>query len=88
MQNEMPEDLILPDSARIHFTNNFKYLGSFITPLLNEDYEIEMRIKKAKSLMGYAKHFFTNKDVDHPLKFQVYTSGPLNALFGDARCGT
>ncbi len=25
-------------------------------------------------------HFFTNKDVDHCTKYQVYTSGPLNSL--------
>jgi hypothetical protein len=30
--------------------------------------------------MGYAKHFFDNKDVDQRIKYQVYTSGPLNAL--------
>jgi hypothetical protein len=80
LQTEPPEDLVLPGDARIHFTSSFKYLGSIITPLLNEDSEFKARIKKAKSLMGYAKYFFNNKDVDHGLKYQVYTSGPLNAL--------
>ena len=54
MQSELPEDITLPNGARIHFTDSFKYLGSYITPLLNEDFEIESRIKKAKSIMGYA----------------------------------
>ncbi len=80
IQTELPEDLTFPDGSRIHFTKSFKYLGSVVTPCLNEDTEIEMRIRKAKSLMGYAKHFFTNKDVDRRIKYQVYTSGPLNAL--------
>jgi hypothetical protein len=39
----------------------FKYLGSFITPLLNEDAEIESRIKKAKSIMGASRNFLTTK---------------------------
>jgi hypothetical protein len=33
-------------SKRIHFVQEFKYLGSIITPLLKEDAEIESRIKK------------------------------------------
>jgi hypothetical protein len=52
MQTEVPEDLTFLDGSRIHFMKSFKYLGSIITPCLNEDSEIEMRIKKAKSLMG------------------------------------
>ena len=64
----------------IHFVNKFKYLSTIITPLLNEDTEIETRIAKAKSLMGAAKHFFDNKDVDNRIKSQIYVAGPLNAL--------
>jgi hypothetical protein len=46
MQTKVPEDLTFPDGSRIHLTKSFKYLGSIITPCLNEDSEIEMRIKK------------------------------------------
>jgi hypothetical protein len=63
MQTELSEDLMLHDSSRIHFTNSFKYLGLIITLLLNKDSKIEVR-KKAKSLKGCTKYFFTNKDVD------------------------
>jgi hypothetical protein len=78
--NILPEDISLPGNKKIHFVNKFKYLGSLITPLLNEDLEVETRIKKAKSLMGAAKHFFDNKDVDKKIKSQIYVAGPLNAL--------
>jgi hypothetical protein len=78
--NKVPEELILPHDARIHFVEKFKYLGCIITPLLNEDAEIDARIKKAKSIMGAARHFFDNKDVDRRVKTQVYTTAPLNAL--------
>ena len=35
--NRLPEDILLANEKKVHFTNKFKYLGSFITPLLNED---------------------------------------------------
>jgi len=44
--NHLPEDILLPDNKKVHFTNKFKYLGSIITPLLNENSEMEARIKK------------------------------------------
>ena len=78
--NTLPEGIYLPGNKKIHFVNKFKYLGTIITPLLNENLEIETRIKKAKSLMGAARHFFDNKDVDKRIKSQVYVAGPLNAL--------
>jgi hypothetical protein len=59
--------------------HKFKYFGSIITPLLNEDIEIEARIK-TKSIMGILKSFFDNKDVDKRIKSQIYVAGPLNAL--------
>jgi hypothetical protein len=44
--------------------------------LLNEDAEIESRIKKAKSSMGASKHFFDKKDVNHRVKAQIYNAAP------------
>jgi hypothetical protein len=59
--NRLPEDILLPNEKKGHFTNKFKYLGSLITPLLNEDCEIEARIKKTKSIMGASKYSSTTK---------------------------
>jgi hypothetical protein len=80
LDNKLPEDLLLPNGKKVHYVNKFKYLGSIITPLLNEDAEIEARIKKAKSIMGASKYFFDNKDVCKKIKSQIYVAGPLNAL--------
>jgi hypothetical protein len=80
MENITPEDLTPPNGKKVHFIHKFKYLGSIITPLLNEDDEIEARIKKAKSIMGIAKSFFDNRDVDKRIKYQIYVAGPLNAV--------
>ena len=70
--NTLPEDILLPNNKKVHYVNTFKYLGSIITPLLNEDIEIEARIRKAKSVLGASKHFFDNKDVDKRVKSQIY----------------
>jgi hypothetical protein len=45
----------------LDFVTKFKFLGSFITPLLNENAEIDSRIKKAKSIMGASRSFFSMK---------------------------
>jgi hypothetical protein len=80
LENIVPEDLALPDGKKVHFVRNYKYPGSIKTPLLNKDAEIEARIKKAKAIMGIARTFFDNKDVDKRIKAQIYVAGPLNAL--------
>jgi hypothetical protein len=78
--NILPNDLQLPSNKKVHFVKNFKYLGSTITPLLNEDAEIDIRIRKAKSIMGASKHFFDNRDIGKKIKAEIYIAGPLNAL--------
>jgi len=78
--NVLPEDLTLPGGQTVHFVHKFKYLWSIITPLLNEDAEVKARIKKTKSLLGAAKSFFDNKDVDKRIKSHIYVAGSLNAL--------
>jgi hypothetical protein len=73
-------NIALPDNQHIQFTNNFKYLGSILSPELNEDAEIKARIRKAKSLIGTAKHFFNNRDVDLRTKHSIYNSFAINAV--------
>jgi hypothetical protein len=80
LSGTLPDDLVLPNRKRVHFVHKFKYLGSVITPHLNEDAEVEARIMKAKSLMSAARSFFDNKDVDKRIKYQIYVVGPLNVL--------
>jgi hypothetical protein len=79
-EKKLPEEISLQDGKKIHFISSFKYLGSTITPLLNEDTEIEVRIKKAKVILRASRHFFDNKDIDWHVKKEIYIAGPLNAL--------
>ncbi len=71
----------------VHFVHKFKYLWPIITPLLNEDAEIDARVKKTKSMMGVMKSFFDDKDMDKRIKYQIYVAGPLNPCYGDVRHG-
>ena len=75
-----PKILLNNDQNNIPFTNEFKYLGSIIHVTLQEDVEIERRIKQAWSVIGVMKHFLTNRDVDLRSKVLLYMTGPLNAL--------
>jgi hypothetical protein len=75
-----PSNINLPNEKCIHFTEQFKYLGSLISLELNEDAEIASRINKAKSIMGFLRHFFNCRDVDLRTKYNIYVSCPLNAL--------
>jgi hypothetical protein len=59
-----PSNINLPDEKCIHFTEQYKYLGSLISLELNEDAEIASCINKAKSLMGILHHFFNCQDFD------------------------
>lgn len=47
-----PKDIVLHNNKeRNGFTLSFRYLGSIITSLLNEEAEIKARIRKAKSII-------------------------------------
>ena len=59
---------------------HFKYLGSFISYNLRDDFDIDTRIKKAGMAMGALKHFFNNKHVDTYTKHLIFKAIPLNLL--------
>ncbi|EJK48921.1 hypothetical protein THAOC_32244 [Thalassiosira oceanica] len=62
-------------------TMHFKYLGSFISYNLRDDFDIvDLRIKKAGQAMGALKHFFNNKHVDTYTKHLIFKAIPLNLL--------
>ena len=78
--NHLPRRHPTAKWKKVHFTNKFKYIGSLITPLLNEDSKIEARIKKKQTIMSASKFFFNNKDIDKRVKSEIFVAGPLNAL--------
>ena len=64
----------------VTFTMHFKYLGSFISYNLRDDFNIDLHIKKAGQAMGALKHFFYNKHVDTYTKHLIFKAIPLNLL--------
>ena len=76
-----PEPLSLNHGTNlIHFTSKFKYLGSIITPSLDDEAEIKHRISKAKQRMGLLYHVFQSNEIDLKTKHLIYITGPLNTL--------
>jgi hypothetical protein len=83
--NRLPPNITINDGKNyVHFVNHFKYLGSYISDTLKEDFEIQTRISKAWSVLGAMKLFFKGKDVDLRAKVLLYVGGPLNALLWGA----
>jgi hypothetical protein len=78
-ERSLPPDLTLPNNKKVQFTHSFKYLGSTVTTEQNKDTEVKKWINKAKSILGAAKQFFNNKDVDLRTKHSIYTSFMINA---------
>jgi hypothetical protein len=78
-EGSLPANITLPNNQQIQFTHSFKYLGSVITTELNEDTEVKIHINKAKSILGIAKHFFNNKDIDIRTKYNIYSAFAINA---------
>ncbi|EJK75783.1 hypothetical protein THAOC_02485 [Thalassiosira oceanica] len=65
----------------VTFTMHFKYLGSFISYNVWDDFDIDLRIKKAGQAMGALRHFFfNNKHVDTYSKHLIFKAIPLSLL--------
>ena len=78
--------LLLKVSVRdgyITFTRHFKYLGSWISDTLQDEYELDVRLKRAKGQVGSLKTFFRCPGIELATKYKVYMAIPVNtALWG------
>ena len=74
------EDIIVDKDGFITFTKYFKYLGSFISFILNDDHDIAGRIKKTNQSMGSLKLFWDAKEVDLRSIFLIYNAIPISLL--------
>ena len=64
----------------VTFTKNFKYLGSYISYNLKDDYDIHKRIAAASSAMGALTNFWENKSIDLHSKYLIFLAIPTNLL--------
>ena len=75
----MDEKFLVKDGY-ITLTRHFKYLGAWISDTLQDDYELDIRIKKARAQIGSLKPFFQCPFIELPTKCQVYKAIPINTL--------
>eukprot|EP00978_Attheya_sp_CCMP212_P036046 scaffold160870_cov73-Attheya_sp.AAC.2 len=69
----------------VHFTKQFRYLGSTITSLLNDSIDIDARIAQASSkAMGALRKYFRCKQVSLTAKRLIYLAIPINLVLWGA----
>ena len=64
----------------IDFVKHFKYLGSYISFDLTDDFDINHRITTANKAMGALKHVWNNPYADLKAKQQIFIAIPGNLL--------
>ena len=64
----------------IAFCKNFKYLGTWISYSLRDDYDILKRIAAANAAMGALENFWIEDNVDMYSKYMIFRAIPCNLL--------
>eukprot|EP00978_Attheya_sp_CCMP212_P033214 scaffold133070_cov20-Attheya_sp.AAC.1 len=68
----------------VHFTKQFRYLGSTITSLLSDSIDIDARIAQASKAMGALWKYFRCKQVSLTAKRLIYLAIPINLVLWGA----
>ena len=76
---EETQDLAVADGF-VSFTRHFKYLGSYISYNLRDDYDIESRIAAASQSMGALKNVWNNPHMEIYSKYLLFKAIPMNLL--------
>ena len=77
---EETKQIVFPNGHTVDFTKHFKYLGSFVSYTLKDDYEIDKRIKKAKQQMGALSTLWYCDHIDLYSKYLFFQACILNQL--------
>ena len=70
----------LEDGSYVDFCKHFKYLGSYASYHLRDDYDIDKRLAAAYGSMGALTNYWNNPHVDLFYKYQIFMMIPLNLL--------
>ena len=75
-------DDVMMNGGIITYSKHFKYLGTFISYNLRDDYDIDKRIAAASKAMGALKLFFNKKEVSTYSKYLIFMfmAIPINLL--------
>jgi hypothetical protein len=66
--------------GHVNFVKHIKYLGSYISFDLTDDYNIDKRIAAANKSMGSVKHFWNNPYASLREKQLIFLAMPANQL--------
>ena len=72
--------LIIVTDSFISFCTHFKYLGSWLSFSLRDDYDVGRRIGMANTSMGALAHFWDDHHVDMYSKYIISRAIPCNLL--------
>ena len=73
-------EIIKVGDGFITYCKIFKYLGSWISYNLRNDYDIEKRIAAASKSMDALKDFFSRKEVSTQSKYLIFMAVPVSLL--------
>ena len=82
LYNAAPETALINirEHGHITFTKHFKYLGSYCSYSLKDNYNIAERLSQASSAMGLINHFWADSAVDNFGKYLIFRAIPCNLL--------
>ena len=72
--------VLIGEFGMITFTRHFKYIGSYISYSLTDDYDIEHRISKASVPMRALNSFWVDNTVNNFSKYVFVCAIPYNLL--------
>ena len=64
----------------VTFTKHFKYLGSYISYYLQDDYNIDVRLVAGYASMGSLSKFCTEASFENRSKHLTFLAIPINML--------
>ena len=73
---EETEPILISESGMITLTRHFKYIRSYISYSLKDDYDIGHRISQASSAMGYLNNFWIDNTVNNISKYLIFCAIP------------
>ncbi|MCP4744834.1 MAG: reverse transcriptase family protein, partial [Desulfobacteraceae bacterium] len=85
-KKDIPQELIdgdfdLPGNRFVSFTPQFKYLGTYLSQNLTEEYDIDARIASAtKNFNALGRSIFRNRRISLDIRCQLYLAITVNIL--------
>jgi hypothetical protein len=64
----------------VKFCSSFRYLGTYITPDLNDSFDIDARITAASKAWGALKNVLEDKHIDRDIRTKLYVATVISIL--------